>query len=169
MLESTRLKESHMTRQSEGDIAPDFSAVLQDGSRIRLSELLESKSKTGIILYFYPKDSTPGCTTQACDFRDNWNILTTAGWRVLGVSKDGEVSHKKFIDKYQLPFDLIVDTDAKLMEAYGAWGEKKNYGRKYFGVIRSTIVIDSNGKIIWARYGVKAKGHVDRLLKALGI
>jgi len=158
-----------MTRQTEGDAAPNFSALLQDGSSIQLSELLKSESGKGIILYFYPKDNTPGCTTQACDFRDNWNILTSAGWRVLGVSKDGEDSHKKFIEKYQLPFDLIIDSDAGLMEAYGAWGEKKNYGRTYFGVIRSTIVIDSNGKIILARYGVKAKGHVGRLLKALGI
>jgi peroxiredoxin Q/BCP len=158
-----------MTRQTEGEAAPNFSALLQDGSSIQLSELLKSESGKGIILYFYPKDNTPGCTTQACDFRDNWNILTSAGWRVLGVSKDGEDSHKKFIEKYQLPFDLIIDADAGLMETYGAWGEKKNYGRTYFGVIRSTIVIDSNGKIILARYGVKAKGHVGRLLKALGI
>ena len=158
-----------MTRQTEGEAAPNFSALLQDGSSIQLSELLKSESGKGIILYFYPKDNTPGCTTQACDFRDNWNILTSAGWRVLGVSKDGKDSHKKFIEKYQLPFDLIIDADAGLMETYGAWGEKKNYGRTYFGVIRSTIVIDSNGKIILARYGVKAKGHVGRLLKALGI
>ncbi len=150
----------------DGDAAPNFTATLTDGSEITLSELLD---ETGVILYFYPKDSTPGCTTQACDFRDNFAVLQTAGWRVVGVSKDSARSHQNFINKNELPFSLVVDDEMKLHEAYGTWGEKKNYGRTYMGCIRSTFIINQDGTLESAAYNVKATGHVGRILNQLNI
>ena len=158
-----------MARLVVGDDAPDFEAMLQDGSTIRLETILSAADCAGLILYFYPKDSTPGCTVQACDFRDRWSRLQAAGWRVIGVSKDGEASHQRFIDRQRLPFDLIVDAAGNLMQMYGAWGEKRNYGRTYEGVIRSSFAIMASGRLAWVGYGVRTKGHVDRLLAALGI
>ena len=151
---------------SEGDAAPDFTATLQDGCSFNLQEALKD---SGVILYFYPKDSTPGCTTQACDFRDAKDSLGSAGWRVIGVSRDSEASHQKFIDTQGLNFDLIVDDDTSLHELYGAWGEKTNYGKTYMGAIRSTFVISQEGTIQWAGRNVRATGHVARLLKELNL
>ena len=150
-----------------GEMAPDFEAELTNGDKIILSNILSSGEK--VILYFYPKDSTPGCTVQACDFRDNFSKLQSAGFRVLGVSKDSSKSHQKFIDTHELPFDLIVDSDTKLHQLYGVWREKMNYGKTYMGVSRSTFVIDIDSKLISVGYNVRASGHVDRLVKELGI
>ncbi|MDE0953359.1 MAG: peroxiredoxin [Candidatus Poseidoniales archaeon] len=150
-----------------GQTAPDFEAELTNGDKILLSDILSSGGK--VILYFYPKDSTPGCTVQACDFRDNFSQLQSAGFRVLGVSKDSSESHQKFIDKHELPFELIVDKDIVLHQLYGVWREKMNYGKTYLGVSRSTFVIGANGKLISVGYNVRASGHVDRLVKELGI
>ena len=150
-----------------GEIAPDFEAELTNGDRVILSNILSSGEK--VILYFYPKDSTPGCTVQACDFRDNFSKLQSAGFRVLGVSKDSSKSHQKFIDTHELPFELIVDSDTELHQLYGVWREKMNYGKTYMGVSRSTFVIDIDSKLISVGYNVRASGHVDRLVKELGI
>ena len=154
------------TMFSEGDAAPDFTAILQDGRPFHLQEALK---ESGIILYFYPKDSTPGCTTQACDFRDAKDTFDGAGWRVIGVSRDSEASHQRFIDAQGLNFDLIVDADTSLHELYGAWGEKTNYGKTYMGAIRSTFVISKDGIVQWAGRNVRAKGHVSRVLNELDL
>tara|TARA_B000000477_G_scaffold121755_2_gene124809 strand:+ start:41 stop:526 length:486 start_codon:yes stop_codon:yes gene_type:complete len=150
-----------------GEIAPDFEAELTNGDKLILSDILSSGEK--VILYFYPKDSTPGCTVQACDFRDNFSRLQSAGFRVIGVSKDSSKSHQNFIEKYELPFELIVDSETKLHQLYGVWREKMNYGKTYLGVSRSTFVIDTDGKLISVGYNVRASGHVERLVKELGI
>ena len=150
-----------------GEMAPDFEAELTNGDKVILSNILSSGQK--VILYFYPKDSTPGCTVQACDFRDNFSKLQSAGFRVIGVSKDSSKSHQKFIDTHELPFELIVDSDTKLHQLYGVWREKMNYGKTYMGVSRSTFVIDIDSKLISVGYNVRASGHVDRLVKELGI
>ena len=150
-----------------GEIAPDFEAELTNGDKVILSNILSSGEK--VILYFYPKDSTPGCTVQACDFRDNFSKLQSAGFRVLGVSKDSSKSHQKFIDTHELPFELIVDSDTELHQLYGVWREKMNYGKTYMGVSRSTFVIDIDSKLISVGYNVRASGHVDRLVKELDI
>ena len=150
-----------------GKMEPDFEAELTNGDKVTLSNILSSGEK--VILYFYPKDSTPGCTVQACDFRDNFSKLQSAGFRVLGVSKDSSKSHQKFIDTHELPFELIVDSDTELHQLYGVWREKMNYGKTYMGVSRSTFVIDIDSKLISVGYNVRASGHVDRLVKELGI
>tara|TARA_A100000164_G_C21619873_1_gene636055 strand:+ start:232 stop:711 length:480 start_codon:yes stop_codon:yes gene_type:complete len=150
-----------------GDDAPEFEAEISDGSTVTLSELLSSGQK--IILYFYPRDNTPGCTTQACDFRDNFGRLEGGGWTVIGVSTDSAKSHNKFIQKHELPFELIVDQDAVLHEKFGTWREKSMYGKTYMGTLRSTFAIGSDGKIEWVGYGVKTKGHVDSLIDALKV
>ena len=150
-----------------GQKAPDFTAQITNGDQIKLSEILSSNQK--VILYFYPKDSTPGCTVQACDFRDNFSRLQNAGYKVIGVSKDSSSSHQKFIDKHELPFELIVDSEIELHQLYGVWREKMNYGKTYMGVSRSTFVIDTNGTLVSVGYNVRASGHVDRLVKELGL
>jgi len=152
---------------SVGDSAPDFSATLTDGSKFSLSETLAEG--VGVILYFYPRDSTPGCTVQACDFRDNKPRLDTAGWRVIGVSKDSAKSHGKFTAKHDLNFELIVDSDLELHQTYGTWTEKKLYGKTFLGCIRSTFAISPNGTLAWVGYGVRAKGHVEKVLSELKI
>ena len=149
-----------------GEIAPNFTATLQDGNEWTLSKTLE---KTGVILYFYPRDSTPGCTTQACDFRDAKTKLHNENWTVVGVSRDSAASHIRFIDAQSLNFDLIVDPETEIHQLYGAWGEKKNYGKVYMGAIRSTFIINQDGIIQWLGRGVKATGHVGRVLKILEI
>ena len=150
-----------------GDTAPEFEASVTDGSTIRLSEMLSSGD--GVILYFYPRDNTSGCTVQACDFRDSFGRFTDSEWRVIGVSTDSAQSHQKFIDKNSLPFELIVDENFSLHEAYGTWREKNMYGKTYMGTLRSTFVIGSNGILRWVRYKVSPKGHVDELLSDLGV
>lgn len=132
-----------MIELTEGLKAPDFLAKDQNGKNISLSDF----SGKDVILYFYPKDDTPGCTAEACSFRDNYQSLLKEGFEVLGVSIDDEKSHQKFINKYSLPFSLIADTDKKIVEAYGVWVEKSMYGKKYMGVARKTFVIDKNGMI----------------------
>ncbi len=150
-----------------GEKSPSFTAIDSDGNNWS-SDDLASEGKS-IILYFYPKDSTPGCTTQACDFRDNMNRLSDEGYVVLGVSKDTGKSHGKFIQNQNLNFPLLMDEDLTIHHAFGAWREKQNYGRKYMGCSRSTFVIDSNGILSFARYNVKAKGHVEMLMRELSI
>ena len=146
-----------------GDKAPDFSGVDEDGKKISLKDLKGSK----VVLYFYPKDSTTGCTAEACDFRDSYSRLKKKGVVLLGVSPDSEKSHQKFITKYELPFPLIADTEKVIANAYGVWQEKSMYGRKYMGIVRSTFVIDEKGKLIAVFPKVKVVGHVDEVLKAL--
>tara|TARA_X000000368_G_scaffold53331_1_gene37945 strand:- start:2427 stop:2915 length:489 start_codon:yes stop_codon:yes gene_type:complete len=150
-----------------GQKAPDFEAELTDGTTIRLSEILDSGQK--VILYFYPKDSTPGCTKQACDFRDNFARLKSVGYRVIGVSKDSAKSHTNFIEKHSLNFELIVDQDIELHRLYGVWREKMNYGKTYLGVSRSTFAIGLDGNFEFVGYNVRATGHVERLMGELGV
>jgi len=132
-----------MARPKEGDKAPDFTAKDQNGKTVSLSDF---KGKT-VILYFYPKDDTPGCTAEACSFRDNYQSLLTKGFAVIGVSTDDEKSHKKFETKFNLPFPLIADPDKNIVDAYGVWVEKNMYGKKYMGTARTTFLIDANGVI----------------------
>jgi Peroxiredoxin len=150
-----------------GDIAPDFTLSSTDGD-VRLSRVL-SRADKGVVVYFYPKAMTPGCTAEACDFRDNLNSLESAGYAVIGVSPDSTASLEKFKERESLNFPLASDPDRDVMEAYGAFGEKKNYGKIVRGVIRSTFVVGKDGKILLAKRNVRAKGHVARLRKELGI
>jgi peroxiredoxin Q/BCP len=148
---------------SEGSKAPAFSLKDQAGNAVKLGDFAGKQ----VVLYFYPKDNTPGCTTEACDFRDQHSKLQKAGAIVLGVSPDSDKSHQKFIDKFSLPFPLLVDTDHSVAEKYGAWGEKSLYGRKFMGIIRSTFLIGADGKVkkVWPK--VKVAGHVDEVLEAV--
>ncbi|MDB5009559.1 MAG: thioredoxin-dependent thiol peroxidase [Mucilaginibacter sp.] len=132
-----------MAKLKEGDKAPDFTAKDQNGNTVSLSDF---KGKT-VVLYFYPKDDTPGCTAEACDFRDNYQSLIGKGIEVIGVSTDDEKSHKKFETKFNLPFPLIADTGKEIVEAYGVWAEKNNYGKKYMGTVRTTFIINADGDI----------------------
>jgi len=150
-----------------GDKSPHFDALDSKGERHNLSEILDSGQK--VILYFYPRDSTPGCTVQACDFRDDMARLASHGFKVFGVSKDSVKSHEKFIDKQELNFPLLMDEDGSIHEAFGTWRMKKNYGKEYMGCARSTFVIGEDGNLIFARYNVKAKGHVSMLTRELGL
>ncbi len=150
---------------TEGMQAPQFSAEDSAGKSWDLSQLLSEGKR--VVLYFYPKDSTPGCTTQACDFRDNMATLSSSNVVVFGVSKDSAKSHENFIQKQTLNFPLLLDTEGELLELYGVWREKKNYGRTYMGISRSTFVIEIDGILSLAKYGVKAKGHVERILMHL--
>ena len=143
-----------------GDSAPVFSAKDQDGNEVKLSDYKGEK----VILYFYPKDDTPGCTAQSCNLRDNYDVLLKRGYKVLGVSVDDEKSHRKFIKKYNLPFPLLADTDQKLVNAYGVWGEKKLFGRDYMGIIRTTFVIDENVVIEEVVQKVDTENHTDQIL-----
>ena len=156
-----------MNALETGCKAPDFTAETTQGT-LSLSDLLAS-SKRGVIIYFYPKASTPGCTKQACDFRDSLASLTGSGYSVIGVSADSMAALERFTEKQSLTFPLASDPDHEILEAYGAWGEKKNYGRTYVGIIRSTVVVNPDGTVALAQYNVKATGHVARLRKALGI
>jgi peroxiredoxin Q/BCP len=149
----------------DGMLAPLFSAEDSAGNIWNLSEVLAEQKR--VVLYFYPKDSTPGCTTQACDFRDNMAALGSADVAVFGISKDSAKSHQNFTEKQNLNFPLLLDTEGELLEQYGVWREKKNYGRTYMGISRSTFVIETDGTLSLAKYGVKAKGHVARILAHL--
>ncbi|MCE7480377.1 MULTISPECIES: thioredoxin-dependent thiol peroxidase [Microbacterium] len=152
-------------RLEPGTAAPDFSLSDQDGSEVALSDLRGQKT----ILYFYPAAMTPGCTTQACDFRDSIASLQGAGYRVVGISRDEPSKLAEFRDRDGLTFTLLSDPDHAVHSAYGVWGEKMNYGKVIEGVIRSTFVLDEDGTIAQALYNVKATGHVARLRKMLGI
>lgn len=143
-----------------GDPAPEILAKDQSGNDVKLSDFKGKK----VILYFYPKDDTPGCTAQACNLRDNYDSLLSKGYVVLGVSVDGEKSHQKFIKKYELPFPLLADTDHAIVESYGVWVEKSMYGKTYMGTARTTFVIDENGIISEIIQKVDTKNHTDQIL-----
>jgi peroxiredoxin Q/BCP len=147
----------------EGAKAPAFSLPADDGSTVALKDL---KGKQ-VVLYFYPKDDTSGCTVEACEFRDAWASVKKKGAVVLGVSPDGVASHGKFRKKFTLPFPLLADEDHAVAEAYGVWGEKSMYGRKYFGILRTTFVIDEAGRVAKVFEKVKPKGHAAEVLAAL--
>lgn len=144
-----------------GDKAPYFEGVNQDGLTITSNDFLNRK----LVLYFYPKDSTPGCTAEACDLRDNYEKFISLGYQVVGVSKDSEASHRKFIEKYSLPFPLISDKDTTIQQAYGAWGLKKFMGREYMGTLRKTFVINEQGIIEDIIDKVNTKDHTSQILK----
>ena len=165
MLESSRVSMGNVVTLEDGMEAPLFSAEDSAGNVWNLSDLLAEGKR--VVLYFYPKDSTPGCTKQACDFRDNMGVLSSADVAVFGVSKDSAKSHQNFTEKQELNFPLLLDTEGELLEKYGVWREKKNYGRTYMGIARSTFVIESDGTLSMAKYGVKATGHVARVMKHL--
>lgn len=148
---------------SIGTPAPDFTRPSDTQGDISLSDYRGKK----LVIYFYPKDMTPGCTTQACDFRDNYEHLQALGWSVLGVSPDPVESHEKFREKYKLNFPLLADTDHKMAEDYGVWREKKNYGKVFTGIVRSTFLIDEDGNVQDILDNVKATGHVERLIRNL--
>ena len=147
-----------------GDIAPDFELLSDAGETVKLSNFCGKK----VILYFYPKDDTPGCTTQSCSFRDNYPVIEEKNAVVLGVSPDGVKSHQKFKTKYKLPFILLADTDHAVSKAYGVWGEKSMMGKKYMGIIRSHFVIDEEGRVAQALVNVKADASAAQALAALG-
>jgi len=152
-------------RLAPGDQAPDFTLPDADGNEVSLSALRGQR----VIIYFYPAAMTPGCTKQACDFRDSKADLSEAGFAVLGISPDSPAKLAKFRDRDSLTFPLLSDPDRKVLQAYGAYGEKMMYGKKSVGVIRSTFVVGADGKIEQALYGVKATGHVARLRQELGV
>jgi len=144
-----------------GKKAPDFEVKDQNGNLVKLSDFKGKK----VVLYFYPKDNTPGCTAQACNLRDNYEALEKAGYVILGVSSDSEKSHQKFIEKQNLPFTLLADEDLKVHEAYGTWVEKSMYGRKYMGTARTTFIIDENGNLSEIIEKVNTKEHTNQILK----
>ena len=148
---------------SDGDPAPDFTLTSDSGEPVTLSELRGRP----VILYFYPKDDTPGCTTQACGLQDISQELRKRGAVVLGVSRDDEASHRRFKEKYGLQFTLLSDPDASVADRYGVWVERAQYGKKSMGINRSTFVIDADGTVAKALYGVKPDGHADKVLAAL--
>lgn len=152
-------------RLGQGDLAPDFTLDDQDGTPVTLSSLRGTK----VVLYFYPEAMTPGCTTEACDFRDSLNSFKSAGIRVLGVSKDEVSKLKEFADRDRLNFTLLADPDLAVQQRYGVWGEKSLYGKIVVGSIRSTFIIDEEGRIERAMYNVKATGHVARVRRDLGL
>ncbi|MEI7670346.1 MAG: thioredoxin-dependent thiol peroxidase [Pseudomonadota bacterium] len=145
-----------------GSKAPTFKAKDQNGKTISLADYKGKK----LVLYFYPEDDTPTCTIEACNLRDNYSLLKKKGFSILGVSPDDEKSHQKFITKFDLPFPLLADTDKKIIEAYGVWGEKNMYGRKYMGIIRSTFVIDEKGKIEKIFRKVLSKKHAAQIVES---
>jgi peroxiredoxin Q/BCP len=153
------------TRLAPGDTAPDFTLTTDTGDKLSLADLRGQK----VILYAYPAAMTPGCTKQACDFRDSLASLQSAGYRVVGISPDPPENLAKFRERDALTFPLVSDPDNAVLTAYGTYGEKQNYGRTYQGVIRSTFVVDESGKIEHAFYNVKATGHVAKLRRDLGL
>ncbi len=152
-----------MSILKEGDLAPAINAVDQNGERITLEEYKGKK----VVLYFYPKDNTPGCTAEACDLRDNYAEFLGKGFDVIGVSADSEKSHRSFISKFDLPFRLISDVDKKVLQDYGAWGEKKMYGKPYMGILRKTFVINEEGKIEKIIEKVNTKEHSRQIFEEL--
>ncbi|MDO0914630.1 thioredoxin-dependent thiol peroxidase [Streptomyces sp. DT2A-34] len=152
-------------RLQPGDVAPAFTLPDADGNEVSLSDHKGRK----VIVYFYPAALTPGCTKQACDFTDNLELLAGAGYDVIGVSPDKPEKLAKFRDQESLKITLLADPEKSVTEAYGAYGEKKNYGKTYMGVIRSTVIVDEEGKVERALYNVRATGHVAKIIKDLGI
>ena len=150
-----------MIQLKEGTKAPGFTGIDQNGNRITLDDFAGKK----LILYFYPKDNTPGCTAEACNLRDNYETLLKKGYAIVGVSPDSEKSHKGFAGKYSLPFSLIADTSKKIMNDYGVWGEKKMYGKSYMGVIRTTFIIDEKGIIEKIITKVDTADHTEQIFK----
>ena len=150
-----------MGQLKEGSKAPMFEGIDQNGKTVKLTDFAGKK----LILYFYPKDNTPGCTAEACNLRDNHESLLDKGFAVIGVSPDNEKSHKGFAGKYSLPFPLIADTSKKIMNDYGVWGEKKLYGKSYMGVIRTTFIIDGQGIIEKIIEKVDTAGHTEQIFK----
>ena len=144
-----------------GDPAPDFSAPDENGNMVSLEHFKGKK----LVLYFYPKDNTPGCTAEACDLRDNYERFLADGYEILGVSPDSPKSHQKFIGKYDLPFRLLSDVDKNILEAYGAWGEKKMYGKSYMGVLRKTFIISEEGRIENIIEKVDTKNHSKQIFE----
>ncbi|MEU4246323.1 thioredoxin-dependent thiol peroxidase [Amycolatopsis sp. NPDC026612] len=152
-------------RLSPGDAAPDFTLPDSEGKEVSLRDF----RGRSVVVYFYPAASTPGCTKQACDFRDNLAELNDAGYQVVGISPDTQAKLAKFVEHEGLTFPVLGDPDKTVIEAWGAYGEKKNYGKTYLGVIRSTFVVDPDGKIANAWYNVRATGHVAKLIRDLGV
>jgi len=152
-------------RLAVGDTAPDLDLPSATGDRVSLADL----RGRSVVVYFYPAAATPGCTTEACDFRDSLASLTSAGYSVVGVSPDPLDKLAKFAQDEALTFPLLSDPDHEVLEAWGAWGERTNYGRTYTGVVRSTVVVDPEGKVALAQYNVRATGHVAKLRRDLGI
>ncbi|MFA5649180.1 MAG: thioredoxin-dependent thiol peroxidase [Bacteroidales bacterium] len=150
-----------MTFLKPGDNAPMFKGLDENGSTIELHSFSGKK----VVLYFYPKDSTPGCTAQACDLRDNYNMLLAKGYVVIGVSADSQKSHQKFKEKHNLPFPLISDTEKEIIKAYGVWGPKQFMGKTYDGIHRTTFIINEEGLIEEVIYKVKTKEHTDQIIK----
>ena len=150
-----------MDKLNEGDKAPNFKGLNQDGKEIKLSDFKGKK----LVVYFYPKDDTSGCTAEACDLRDNIHSLKAKGYEIVGVSIDDVKSHNKFAKKYDLPFTLIADTDKKIVQDYGVWGEKSMYGKKYMGTLRTTFIINEKGKIERIISKVDTKNHTSQILQ----
>ena len=140
---------------------PDFQVLDQDGKTVSSEDLIGRKT----VVYFYPKDNTSGCTAEACSLRDNYEALQTRGYNVVGVSKDSTASHRKFADKYELPFTLLADTSTQMLQTFGAWGEKKMYGKTVMGTIRKTFIFDENGVLTEIIEKVDTKNHADQILK----
>lgn len=154
-----------MTKLTEGDVAPEIAGKDQDGELVTLEQYKGKK----VILYFYPKDNTPGCTMESCNLRDNYQMLLDKGFEILGVSADTERKHQNFIKKYSLPFRLIADVDKKVIKDYGVWGEKKFMGRIFDGIKRTTFVIDEEGKIEKVFEKVKTRSHTEQILEAMNL
>ena len=144
-----------------GDRMPDFEVVDQDGNKVSSKDLIGKRT----IVYFYPKDNTSGCTAEACNMRDNYDALTAQGYNVIGVSKDSASSHRKFADKYELPFTLLSDTSTQMLQAFGAWGEKKMYGKTVMGTIRRTFIFDADGILERIIEKVDTKNHASQILQ----
>lgn len=154
-----------MTHLNTGDKAPDFSGTIETGEQVQLKDYKGKK----LIIYFYPKDMTPGCTVESCNLRDNYSSLKKKGFEILGVSADDEKKHNRFIDKYDLPFHLLADTEKETIQAFGVWGPKKFMGRTFDGIHRTTFVIDENGIIEAVITKVSTKTHAEQILEELNI